>query len=174
MHEHVEAHLGVAALACHLRLLGDLAGEPAAGVEALLESLHLFEVCAQPRAILRTEPRAQRAVLLLGGQAEGDVAISFEVAPTQARSDHHAFSPGATFRWQEGAPIALDAWQAASSLDTSSPACVPEYFAAGDFHLADDDACAGDLAVPVAGIEFDIDGDPRESKSWDAGANERP
>jgi hypothetical protein len=111
--------------------------------------------------------------LLLGGQADGDVAISFEVAPAQGRSDYNVFSPGATFRWQGGAPIDLDAWRAASSLDTGSNACAPEFFAPGDFHLADDDVCAGDLAVDVAGIEIDIDGDPRASAPWDAGADER-
>ncbi len=123
-----------------------------------------------------TDPLARLTLqgLLLGGQAEGDVAIAFDAAPAEARSDHHAFAPGATFRWQGGASIELDAWRAASGLDPGSTECVPEFFAAGDFHLAQADACAGDLAVAVDGIDFDIDGEPREPGPWDAGADERP
>jgi hypothetical protein len=52
---------------------------------------------------------------------------------------------------------------------------VPEFYAEGDFHLALDDACAGDRAVAIAGIDYDIDGDPRAADMpWDAGADERP
>lgn len=127
-----------------------------------------------PRETATALPEITLQGLLLGGQAQGDVAISFEVAPAQAQSNYNAFSPGATFRWQGGTPIDLDAWRVASSLDADSVACMPEYVAEGDFHLADDDVCAGDLAVEVADIDIDIDEDPRGPAPWDAGADERP
>ncbi|HET6585334.1 MAG TPA: hypothetical protein VFG69_17870 [Nannocystaceae bacterium] len=122
------------------------------------------------------DPLAALAVQgqLFAGQAAGDVAIAAESAPAGWLADHNVFAPDAAFRWAAGAPVDLAGWRAASAQDVESNACTPELYAVGDFHLALDDVCAGDAAVPLPALEFDIDGDPRPVQGrWDAGADQR-
>jgi hypothetical protein len=117
------------------------------------------------------DPLAALAVRgqLFAGQAPDDVAIATESVPAGWIADHNVF------RWQTDPPTDLEGWRTASGQDAASRACTPEFFAVDDFHLALDDTCAGDLAVPIAGIDHDIDGDPRpDTDAWDAGADERP
>lgn len=122
------------------------------------------------------DPLAALAVRgqLFASQAAGDVAIATESVPASWLADHNVFAPDAAFRWAADASTDLAGWRMASGQDAASTACVPEFHAVGDFHLADDDVCACDVAVPLPGLDYDIDGEPRPPAGpWDAGADQR-
>jgi hypothetical protein len=111
--------------------------------------------------------------MLFAGASPGDIAMLVTPSPPRWSADNNAFDPDAAFVWS-GNALDFAGWQAMSGGDAASRQCVAEFVAAGDVHLADDDACAAENGVVSSKVTDDIDGDDRPmGPSPDIGADER-
>jgi hypothetical protein len=87
-------------------------------------------------------------------------------------NDLYSSGPGAVARVNDTLYTELGDWQQYGlGQDVHSISRDPEFDSSGDFHLASGSPCR-DSGIPIPGLDFDLDGDPRNPATPDIGADE--
>ncbi|MEA3494818.1 MAG: LamG-like jellyroll fold domain-containing protein, partial [Bacteroidota bacterium] len=88
-----------------------------------------------------------------------------------SESDYNDFyTTGTNLVYWNGNKTSLSAYQSASSKDSNSFSVDPEFVSESNLHIISD--TLNEAAIPITGIDFDIDGQTRDAINPDIGADE--
>ena len=114
---------------------------------------------------------------VIGEAIDGDKNIEVSYAPTGWVANGNVYDPDAVFRWDETqhwVTISFSEWKTETGQDANSTLDEPLFVddANYDYHLDPNDTVAQGKGVDISGIvDYDYDGDTRDSSTKTAGAD---